>query len=99
MKRVLLHPLLRNFYFVCILAFSFWMLFFDGNDLYSQYKVRQKLAKAEEDKRYYLEKIVQVNKDKKELMGTPALLEKYAREQYLMKKKNENLYIVEDEAK
>ena len=75
------------------------MLFFDGNDLYSQYKVRQKLAKAEEDKRYYLEKIVQVNKDKKELMGTPALLEKYAREQYLMKKKNENLYIVEEEAK
>ena len=72
-------------------------MFFDGNDLVSRWKNLRKLKKAREEKHYFTDKIAQVNKDKEELMGSPALLEKYAREQYLMKKKSENLYIVEQE--
>lgn len=96
MKRNGLHPLLRNFYFLTFACFAIWMLLFDGNDLYSQLKNRAKLAKAQADKRYYQEKIAQVGKDREELMGTPELLEKFAREQYLMKKKSEQVFLVEE---
>ncbi len=63
----------------------------------SRWKNLRKLKKAENEKQYFMEKIAQVNTEKEELMGNPELLEKYAREKYLMKKKNEYLYIVEKE--
>ncbi|HEU5290506.1 MAG TPA: septum formation initiator family protein, partial [Cyclobacteriaceae bacterium] len=76
----------RNFYIVTGLIFLVWMLFLDSNDFLSRYKLTSKLRSLEGEKEYYLEKIKEVEKDKEELMGTPELLEKFAREKYLMKK-------------
>ena len=42
---------------------------------------------------YYLQKIKEVKKDKKELLNDKELLEKFAREKYCMKKEKEDLYI------
>ena len=70
------------------------MLFFDSEDLITQYQLRRKLKKLEEEKVYYLEKIEEVKKDREELMSNEELLEKFAREKYYMKKPTEDLYIV-----
>jgi len=87
----------RNFYIVTGLIFLVWMLFLDSNDFLSRYKLTAKLRSLEGEKEYYQEKIKEVEKDKEELMGTPELLEKFAREKYLMKKDTEDIFIVVEE--
>ena len=54
-----------------------------------------KLRALENEKEYYAEKIKEVEKDRKELMGTPELLEKFAREKYLMKKPGEEIFVID----
>ena len=88
-------PYVKNFYFIVSVVFVFWMLFIDSNDLYSQYKKRKKLAELEQRKGYYTIKIKEVEKDREELLSNNELLEKFAREKYLMKKETEDLYILE----
>lgn len=77
--------------------FLVWMLFVDSNDIYSQYKLKKKLSDLEGEKEYYVEKIEEVEKDRQELLSDEELLEKFAREKYLMKKKEEDLYIIVEE--
>lgn len=87
----------KNFYFIIGLFFLFWMLFVDSNDFYSQFKLSNKLDRLESQKRYYLEEIEKVKKDREELLSNEEKLEKFAREKYFMKKKNEDLYIIVEE--
>jgi hypothetical protein len=85
---------LRNKYILSILIFIVWMIFFDRNDLISQYSYRQQLNKLQEDKEFYLKEIERNQKDLYYLMSDPANREKYAREQYLMKKDDEELFLI-----
>jgi cell division protein DivIC len=87
----------RNFYIVTGVIFLVWMLCLDSNDFISRYKLTAKLHSLEGEKEYYLEKIKEVEKDHDELMGTRELLEKFAREKYLMKKKSEDIFVVVEE--
>jgi len=89
-----LPPYAKSYYFIFIVVFVFWMAFFDSNDIYSQYKLRSKLKDLEAQKEYYIEKIEEVKKDREELFSNKELLEKFAREKYLMKKKEEDIYII-----
>jgi cell division protein DivIC len=87
----------RNFYIVSGVIFLIWMLFLDSNDFLSRYKLSAKLSSLEGEKEYYAEKIKEVEKDREELLGTRELLEKFAREKYLMKKDTEDIFIVVEE--
>jgi cell division protein FtsB len=73
------------------------MLFLDSNDLYSQYKLLRKLNELKKEKAYYLEKIDEVKQNREQLLTNEAMLEKFAREKYLMKKSDEDLFIVIEE--
>jgi cell division protein DivIC len=87
----------RNFFFIFGCFFLFWLLFIDSNDLISQYRLDRKLENLEAEKEYYEAKIDQVKQEREELFSDPELLEKFAREKYLMKKDNEDLYIITQE--
>jgi len=87
----------KNFYFLFLFLFFVWMLFFDSNDFVTQYKLTDKKANLEEEKAYYQEKIEEVKIERKELLSNPQLLEKFAREKYIMKKTSEEVFIIEDE--
>jgi cell division protein FtsB len=89
-----LHPGLRNKFVLTGIAFVIWLAFFDRNDLYSQYTFRKQLHKLEVDKEYYVKGIEQNKKDMEELMSDPGHLEKYARERYLMKRDNEEIFLI-----
>ena len=91
-----LPPAFRNFYFVTGLSFLVWMIFLDSNDLINRFRLTAKLGSLEDEKEYYMEKIMEVEKDRTELMGTTELLEKFAREKYLMKKESEDLFIIQE---
>jgi cell division protein DivIC len=92
-----LPQLVRNTYFLLGISFFFWMLFFDSEDFITQYTLWRKLNNLQAEKVYYLEEIEKVRQDREELTSNEALLEKFAREKYFMKKKKEDLYIVVDE--
>lgn len=70
------------------------MSFVDSNGFTAQYRLTSKLNTLSSQKEYYLERKEQVLKDRDELKSNDALLEKYAREHYLMKKPSEDLYVV-----
>ena len=90
-------PLLKNKYTLVILFFIVWILFFDNNNLVDRYRNMKQLNKLKKEKYYYEEKIKADRQRTRELMTDDDNLEKFAREQYLMKKPNEDIFlIVED---
>jgi len=70
------------------------MVFFDKNDLFSQYQYHEQLSKLKQERDFYTKETAKVNKDLDELTSNPAKLEKFAREKYLMKKDNEDVYVI-----
>lgn len=91
-----LPPAFRNFYLVAGASFLIWMIFLDSNDLINRFRLAAKLGALENEREYYQEKILEVEKDRQELMGTSELLEKFAREKYLMKKPTEDIFVIEE---
>lgn len=91
--------LLKNKYFLVTIAFVIWMLFFDKNDLYSQFEQHQQLDKLEQERDFYSKETAKVSKDLDELSSNPQKLEKFAREKYLMKKANEDVFVIVKEQK
>lgn len=84
----------KNFYFLSFSFFLVWLAFVDSNDLFMQARLTSKKSQLIERKHFYQEEIMKVKNDKAALESNPELLEKLAREKYLMKKENEDLYIV-----
>jgi cell division protein FtsB len=97
MKR--LFNLFRNKYFLIALAFIVYMIFFDKNDLFSQYQYYQQVSKLKQERDFYLKETTKVNKDLGELSSDPKALEKFAREKYLMKKDNEDVFVIQQPKK
>ncbi len=86
--------ILTNKYLIVSIAFLSWMLFFDNNDIISQIQLRLKLADYRNKKEYYEQKIAEVKQKKQELLTNQQSLEKFAREQYMMKKDDEDLFVI-----
>ena len=87
-------PFFRNRYFFTFLAFVVWMLFFDQHDIISQIKLRSELHKLSDDKQYYKDEISRTKSDLDDLLSNSARLEKFAREKYLMKREDEDVYVI-----
>ena len=86
---------LKNKYFVTVLVFSVWLLFFDDRDIITtHFKYHRELKQLEQSRDYYLQQIEATKKELDGLKQDPAMLEKYAREKYWMKKDNEDLFIL-----
>jgi cell division protein FtsB len=89
-------PLFKNKYFLATLLFLVWMLFFDQNNFIERYEAIRKLIQLKSDKIYYQGKIISDKKKLEELRTDRENLEKFAREQYYMKKDDEDIFIVVD---
>ena len=92
LKKLLPH--FKNKYVLTLLIFITWMLFFDRNDIISQIGMRSKLNQMKQDKLYYTEEIEKNKKEMEELMTNPKTLEKFAREKYLMKRDDEDIFVI-----
>ncbi|MBP1667627.1 MAG: septum formation initiator family protein [Bacteroidetes bacterium] len=84
----------RNKYVLTILLFLIWIILLDSNNLISRYKDMRELRRLRADREYYLIKIKEDGRKLQELKTDNDNLEKFAREQYRMKKPDEDLYIV-----
>ena len=74
------------------------MLFFDKNDLFTQSARVKELKELYQSKAYYQEQIAAESKELELLKSNPATLEKYAREKYMMKRDNEELFIIPEKS-
>lgn len=95
MKKIL--RIARNKFFIVGLAFVVWMLFFDRNDLATQFEYKKELNKLKEEKNFYTTENDRVNEELKALTSDQKRLQQFAREKYMMKKDNEDLYIIVEE--
>ena len=84
----------RNKYFLTVLAFLIWIILMDSNNLLSRIREVRELRKLKSDKEYYTNKIEEDQSKLKELKTDNHNLEKFAREQYRMKKPDEDLFII-----
>jgi cell division protein DivIC len=99
MKSILriLVKIFRNKYILTLVVFIVWLLVFDHNNLIDRAKYLKALGEMEAQKAYYIEKIQHDSARLYELRTDAENLEKFAREQYLMKKDNEDIFVIVDE--
>lgn len=76
------------------MAFIVWMLFFDSNDVFMLYKLRSELHTIKSEKEYFETKIEETKLDLDNLLNDKEKLEKFAREKYLMKNSNEDIFVI-----
>ena len=87
---------LKNRYLLTFLGFAVWMLFFDDRDLYQTLiKQKQELNALRSSKDYFEQQIAGTKKELEQLKINAVTIEKYARERYLMKRDNEDLFLVD----
>lgn len=87
-------PFLRNRYLLTIIIFVIWVVLLDSNNLISQHKEMKNLKNLRAEKEYYVQRIEEDKRKLHELKTDDQNLEKFAREQYRMKKPDEDLYII-----
>src|SRR5262245_18673955 len=92
-----LPPWLKSKYFISFALFLAIMFFFDKNDIFTQLNRRRELKELQLSKEYYTIQIQLESKELEALKNNPAVLEKYAREKYLMKRDNEDLFVIIEE--
>ncbi len=85
---------LKNIFVLVLIIFCIWMLFFDSNSWFIHNELNKEINKLEEEKEYYQSQIEKDTIEIKEL-STEEGLEKYGRQEYNMKKENEDVYIIE----
>ncbi|QGY45406.1 septum formation initiator family protein [Maribellus comscasis] len=86
--------IISNKYFIASVIFLIWIVFFDENSIVSHQKNKRRLNELTEQKEYYIERIASDKQKLEDLNAGKEELEKFAREQYLMSKPDEDVFIV-----
>lgn len=86
--------IVTNIYVIVLTVFVIWMLFFDTNSLLIHNELRKEIKNLEKTQQFLKKEIEQDKKILEKLSDTNEL-EKFAREQYYLKKKNEEIYLIE----
>lgn len=76
--------------------FVVWISFFDRNDFFTQMNRKQELQKLDSSTLFYETEIANTKKDLMDLNNKPAILEKFAREKFYLKRANEDIFVVSD---
>ena len=85
---------ITNKYVIILMFFIVWMLFFDENSYLNHRELNNEIEKLENANDYYKAEIEADNKIITNL-NNPDSLEKYAREEYKMKRKDEEIFLIE----
>lgn len=94
MKKIKWLSLFKNKYFITLTFFVVYVLIFSQNNLIERLSYMRELQHLKTQKEYYENQIIENNEKLHLLKTNNRNLEKFAREQYLMKKENEDVYVV-----
>ena len=85
---------LKNIYILSTIFFVFWILLIDDYNLLKQRKIQKKIDELTEQKKFYTSEIKKDSIELIDLKTKKNKQEKFAREKFLMKKENEDLFII-----
>ena len=83
-----------NIFILIVLVFAVWMTFFDENSYLVHREFNKEIDELEKTIKFYEDRIKEDKNTIKKLQDSLEL-ERFAREKYLMKKKNEDIYLIE----
>ncbi|MDH7912938.1 septum formation initiator family protein [Winogradskyella sp. SYSU M77433] len=86
----------KNIYLLVLIVFVIWMLFFDAHSLLFHHELNSDIEELEYQKEHYKNEMAKDDKAIKEL-STEEGIERTARENYYMKKPDEDIFIIEYE--
>jgi len=89
---------LKNKYIITLIAFTFWIVFIDDYNLIKQYQLQKNVKELEKQKEYYLTEIKKDSTELHHLTNINEEQERFAREKFLMKKDNEDVFIIISES-
>ncbi len=92
LKKIL--KFLRDKYIITTIIFAIWMIAIDKNNIIAQFKLLGDLNDLRDKKEYYLKEIEKDKQATYELSTNKKTLEKFAREKYLLKKENEDIFLI-----
>lgn len=95
--RSLLQSLRKQKYSIAVAVFIIWVGFIDSNNVFDRARAIQELNELKETKQFYRGKVEENTKLLNELKKNNDVLERYARERYWMKKKNEDIFLIVEE--
>ena len=87
---------LRNKYLILFLLFILWVVFIDDYNLINQSKIKNTVDDLKIQKEFYISEIKSDSTELYKLQNDPAEQEKFAREKFLMKKENEDIFIIRE---
>ena len=90
---MVIFKILKNKYFLLMVGLVIWLMYFDKNDVFTQIELITKCNKLNAEKEYYVTEIEKNKKEILELQTNKKSLETFAREKYLMKKDNEDIFV------
>ena len=85
---------IKNRFVIAAIVFVAWVLFIDDNSLLYLRGLDKDIKALKQKKAYYQKEIKQEKQDLKDL-SNDGKLQRYAREKLLMKKKGEDIYLIE----
>ena len=85
---------IKNKYIIATVVFVVFMIFGDKNNVVEQYNLRKEYNKVRTEHNYYIDQIAKAKNDYNELFSNNKNLEKFAREKYLMKRDNEDVFVI-----
>ncbi len=83
-----------NTYVLVVSIFVIWMAFFDTNSFLIHRELQQEINKLEQQREFLQQEIAR-DQELLEQLRDPGELEKYARENYYMKKDKEEIFLIE----
>ena len=86
----------KNKYLLATVFFVVWILFFDHNTIFQHFGYREQLQDLKQSKQYYEEQINKTRKEVELMRTNPFWMEKVAREQYLMKREGEDVFLIRE---
>jgi len=87
---------LRNKYLILFLLFILWVVFIDDYNLINQSKIKNTVDDLKIQKEFYISEIKSDSIELYKLQNDPAEQERFAREKFLMKKENEDIFIIRE---
>ena len=87
---------LRNKYLILLLLFIFWIVFLDDYNLINQNKMKNNVDDLKEQKEFYISEIKSDSTELSNLKNDSEEQERFAREKFLMKKNNEDIFILRE---
>lgn len=94
---VTLKKLILNKYLVVFVSFAVFVTFFDEHNLINRWQTDIKINQLKDELNFYKNEITTTRQKMNELQSNSENLEKFAREHYLMKKDNEEIFIINEE--